>query len=811
MLADLRYALRTLVRTPTYTAVAVVVLALGIGANTAMFSVVHAVLLSSLPYAKPDKLVMLWMRFTGIGVPKDQNWVSAPEFMDLRQHSQAFSHLAAIDSENFNIRIGERPERVEGAAVSASLFPMLGVQPMLGRAFRAEEETPGRDNVALVSYRLWRRRFASDPNLPGKTLTLNGRSFQIAGVMPQSFRYPPEADVWMPLAFRPEQLSSQLSSRGNHGLLVVARIRDGVSFEAARADMDRVSQRIIDDAPQYPYKTYGFRVIMNPLLEEEVGDIRPALVILMGAVAFVLLIACSNVANLLLARASGREREFAIRTALGAGRARLIRQLLTESLVLAITGAVAGLVLARWSLLALTRLAADVLPRMTGIELNLPVLGFTMLVALLTGVAFGLWPALQASGGFKPQSLKEGGRGGTSGGARQRLRGALVVAEVSLSLILLAGAGLLIRSFLSLQKVDPGFRPANVLTMRISLPEARYGDPAKIRTFYSELTRRIREWPGVEAVGAITGLPLSGDSWSGTTTVDSQLVPPDRRSPEADRRPVTPGLFQALGIGLVRGRYFEERDSENAQLVAIIDETLADTYWPGADPIGKRLKPGGLASTSAWRTIVGVVRHVRYRTLESPSRVQFYWPEAQNPSRSMSLAIRTANDPRSLAGAVERLVLSMDPEQPVYAIRTMDELMEKSMARRRLSMLLLSVFAGLALVLAAVGIYGVISYSVAQRTQELGVRMALGASRFQVLRMVLGQSLGLVLAGVFLGLAGGILLTRFMAGLLFNVRPTDPATFATVALALLAAGLVAALVPARRATLIQPIEALRQE
>jgi predicted permease len=807
MLADLRYALRTLARSPAYTAVAIVVLALGIGANTAMFSVVHAVLLSSLPYAKPDRLVMLWMRFTGIGVPKDQNWVSAPEFTDLRQHSQAFSHLAAIDGESFNIRVGDRPERVEGAAVSPSLFPLLGVQPMLGRAFRPEEETPGRDNVALVSYGLWRRRFASDPNLPGKTLTLNGRSFQIAGVMPQGFRYPADADLWTPLAFPPQDPSS----RGNHGLLVVARIRDGISFAAARADMERVSQRIIDGAPAYPYTRFGFRVLMNPLLEEEVGDIRPALVILMGAVAFVLLIACSNVANLVLARASGREREFAIRTALGAGWVRLVRQLLTESLVLAIAGAVAGLLLAKWSLLVLTRLAVDVLPRMTQVELNLPVLGFTMLVALLTGVAFGLWPALHASGGFKPQSLKEGGRGGTSGGARQRLRGALVVAEVSLSLILLAGAGLLIRSFLSLQKVDPGFRPGNVLTMRISLPQTRYGDPAKIRNFYGELSRRIRELHGVEAVGAISGLPLSGNGWSGTTTVDSQSVPADRRSPEADRRPVTPGLFQALGIGLVRGRYFEERDSENALPVAIIDETMAETFWPGGDPIGKRLKPGGLASTSPWRTIVGVVRHVRYRTLEAPSRVQFYWPEAQNPSGSLSLAIRTANDPRSLAGPIERLVLAIDPEQPVYAVRTMDELMENSMARRRLSMLLLSVFAALALVLAAVGIYGVISYSVAQRTQELGIRMALGASRVQVLRMVLGQSLGLVLAGVVLGLAGGILLTRFMAGLLFHVRASDPATFAAVALMLLAAGLVAALVPARRATLIQPIEALRQE
>jgi predicted permease len=805
MLADFRYALRILRHSPAFTAIAVLVLALGIGANTAMFSIVDAVLLRSLPYEKPGRLTVLWMRFTGIGLPKDQNAVSAPEFMDLRRYSQAFSHLAAIGGGSFNIRVGERPERVDGATVSPSLFPLLGVQPILGRAFLPEEETPGRDNVALISYGLWQRLFASDPNLPGKALAINGRSFRIAGVMPPDFNFPGDAQMWTPLAFTPEQLSR----RDSHGLMVIARIRDGVSFEAARADMAHVSRRIVEAAPQYPYRLFGFRVLMNPLLEELVGDIRPALLILMGAVAFVLLIACSNVANLLLARASNRGRELAIRTALGAGRLRLVRQLLTESLVLAIAGAAAGLLLARWLLLAFARLAENALPRTAQVGLNLPVLAFTVLIAVLTGVVFGLWPALQASRRFRPEALKEGGRGATSSG--RRLRAALVVSEVSLSLILLAGAGLLVRSFMNLQKVDPGFRPANVLTMRISLPEARYGEPAKARSFYGELLRRVRQLPGVRSAGAISALPLSGQGSSGTVAVDTQSVPPDRRFPEADRRPVTPGLFQALGIGLVRGRYFDERDSENASPVAIIDESMARTFWPGQDPIGKRLKLGGPGSSAPWMTIVGVVRHVRYRTLEEPSRVTLYWPEAQQPARSLSLAVRTANNPRSLASAIERQVLAMDPNQPVYDVRTMDELMASSMVRRRLAMLLLSLFAALALVLAAVGIYGVISCSVAQRTQEMGIRMALGASRLQVMRMVLGHSLGLVLAGIVLGLAGGVLLTRLMSSLLFDVRASDPSTFAAVALAMFAIGLVAALVPARRATLIQPIEALRQE
>ena len=806
---DLRFAVRTLRRSPTFSIVAILVLALGIGANTAMFSVVHAVLLQSLPYEKPQQLVQLWMRFTGIGIPKDQNWVSAPEFTDLRQHSKAFSHLAAISSDSFNIRAGDKPERLEGAAVSASFFSLLGVKPAIGRDFTAAEETPGRDTVAIISDGLWRRRFGADANLPGTPLVVNGRSYLIAGVMPPGFQYPEGADIWVPLAFKPDDLSP--NNRGSHGLLVIARIRDGVSLDAARTDMARVSEQVIEGAPNYPYKRYGFRVLMNPLLEEMVGDIRPALLLLMGAVTFVLLIAASNVANLLLARAAAREREFAVRTALGAGRWQLMRQLLTETALLSLLGAIFGVLLAFLSLRALMTLAETVLPRLTQAQLNIPVLAFTALVSLLTGVLFGLWPALRESSGFRAEALKEGGRGGTSGQGRLRLRSGLVVAEVTLSLILLAGAGLLIRSFLRLQQVDPGFRTDNVLTFRISPPETRYNEPAQARVFFRELSRRLKELPGVLASGGVNALPLGGSGSSGTTTVDTQAVSPDQRSPEADWRPVTPGFFEALRIGLVRGRYFEESDSETGNPVAIVDETMAMTFWPNEDAVGKRIKLGGQGSPRPWMTIVGVVRHVRYRTLESPSRVQIYWPEAQNPWPSLSFALRTTTNPKSLAKAVETTVQSIDPDIPIYSVRTMDEVMTNSTARRKLSMLLLAIFAGVALVLAAVGVYGVMSYAVEQRMREFGIRMALGASRSQLLGMVLGRSFWLVVCGVAAGLAGSVALMRLMRDLLFNVRPSDPVTYAVVSAGLLAVGLLAGYVPARRATRVEPVAALREE
>ena len=639
MLNDLRYAFRQLIKNPGFTAVVVLTLALSIGANTTLFSVVNAILLRPLPYQNPDKLVALWMRFTGIGIPKDQNAVSAPEFMDLRRLANSFSHLAAIGTTNFNLRVGEIPERVAGAAVSPSLFPLLGVQAQMGRVFLPEEEQVGKDAVAVISHALWQRLFASDRNLIGRSYQVNGRSIQIVGVMPPGFSFPDEAAMWTPLAFTPEQLSP--NSRGNHGLAVLARIRDNLSFAQARAELDIVSQKIIEGAANYPYQKFGFRVLMNPMLEEIVGEVRMALILLMGAVAFVLLIACANIANLLLARGSAREREFAIRTAVGASRTRLLRQLLTESVLLSVLGAALGLWLASASLGVLAAVAGRILPRLAEVRLDGGVLTFTCLLAILTSVIFGFLPAFQSTRGVTQEALKESGQSTTASASRGRLRGFLIVAEVALSLLLLVGAGLLIKSFQRLLGVDPGFHSEKVLTVRVSLPQIRYDQPDKIRTFYQTLRERVLRLPGVEAAGLISILPLVGDNNSGTTTVDSQAVPADNASPEADWRVVTPGLFEALRVQLVRGRYFDERDSESSAPVAIIDETMANTYWPNQDPIGKRLKRGGRQSTNPWMSIVGVVKHVRYRTLEMPSRVELYWPHTQNPSRTMSLALRT--------------------------------------------------------------------------------------------------------------------------------------------------------------------------
>ena len=808
-LQDCRYALRMLARSPGFTLIAVLALALGIGANSAIFSMVNAVILKPLPYEKPEQLVQLWMRFTNIGIPNDQNWVSAPEFVDLQQN-QSLSHLAAISSDSFNINISGTPERIDSAVVSASFFPLLGVQAQLGRVFLPEEGQPDRQHVVLLSDGLWIRRFAADPAISGRKLVMNGQSYLIVGVLPRDFHLPLEAEVWTPLVFSADDLSP--NSRGNHSYQVIARIKPGLSLEQARADMDVVSQRIIEQHPDYPYRQFNFRVLTIPLLEQQIGDIKTALWVLMSAVGLVLLIACANVANLLLVRASSREREIAVRQALGVSRWRLIRQLLTESTILGLMAGAVGLFLGYWALRLLTTLAATSFPRVVEAHMDLRVLAFTLLVSLATGILFGLAPAF-SSRHVTHDALKEGGRGGTAGAGSQRLRSTLVVAEVALSLTLLVGAGLLIRSFLRLQEVDTGFRPDGVLTMRISLPEEKYAKVEQTRPFYRELLDRIRRLPGVDAAGGATGLPLGGTGWSGTTTVDSQAVQPRDTTPEADQRPVFPGYFEAMGIPLVRGRYFEQRDNEKSAPVAIIDETMAKTYWPNEDAIGKRIKQGGRQSTQPWRTIVGVVRHIRYRTLESPSRVEFYWPYDQTSFAlgSMSLAIHTSSDPRSLAGVVQRQVQALDPDQPVYRIRTMGELMSESMARRRLSMFLLAIFAGVALALAAVGIYGIMSCSVAQRAHEVGIRMALGARSSDVVRMVIGQSLGLTLAGIFVGLLGSLALTNFLSSLLFDVRATDATTFLLVAVILAVVALVASFVPAYRATTVDPVNALRQE
>jgi len=809
LIPDLRYAIRMLRRSPGFTAVAVVTLALGIGANAAIFSLLDAVLLRPLPYPEPQQLVKVWSRFTGIGLPNDQNDVSVPEFRDFQELNRSFSGIAAISGGTFNLGVKGSPERVAGAAVSPSLFSILGVQARLGRTFLPEEAQPGHEHEIVLSDALWKRAFGARTDVIGSTIRVDAVPMTVVGVMPAGFDYPQQSEIWGPLAFTPDDLGP--NSRGSHGLEVLARIKPGLSFGQVKADMDRVGKTVMAQNPSYPYAKYGFGIILVPLLQETVGDVRTSLWVLMAAVGLVLLIACANVANLLLVRASGRQRETAVRVALGAGPGRLARQLLTESTLLALCGGLAGLAITPTVLQGLTRLGATALPRVAGTRIDFWALIFTLAVSLVTGILFGLAPALQAWRIGNYDILKSGRS--TPAASSNRVRSLLVMGEAALSLILLAGAGLLLRSFMEILKVDPGFRPEGVLTLQVSLPDAKYSKDEQIRSFYQNLLARIQSLPGVTAAGAVSALPLGGQNFSGTTTVDTTEVPFDDTTPEADQRLVTPGYFEAMGIPLIRGRYFTEDDTASAPPVAIVDETLAQTYWPHEDPVGKRLHIGDRKTKLPWMTVVGVAGHVRNRTLEARSRVELYWPQYQGPfsSTSMGLAIHTLGDPVALATTVQKVVSAMDPDLPVYRVRTMSEVMGESVARRRLAMILLAVFAGLATLLASVGIYGVLSYSVGQRQQEIGLRMALGAARGQVLSLVIRQALSLILAGLAAGLLGSFVLTRLMAGLLFEVRPGDPLVLGGALLLLMAVALLASYVPAWRATKVDPMVALRYE
>jgi len=807
LLQDLRFAVRQMAKRPGFTAIILLTMALGIGANAAIFSLLDAVLLRPLPYNKPEGLIKVWTRFTGIGAPNDQNWLSAPEFRDLQQLNHSFSDLAAMSGGSFNLGIKGSPQRVVGAAVTPNLFSMLGVQPQYGRNFLPEEAQPGRDHEVILSHAIWRRVFAANPGIVGTTIRIDGTPYSVVGIMPDGFAYPSEAEIWGPLAFAPDDLSE--NNRGSHGLEVLGRIKPGLSLAQVQSDMDRVAHTMIEQHASYPYNKFNFGIILHPLLEETVGDVKPSLIVLMAAVGLVLLIACANIANLMLTRSTERQQEMETRLALGATGNRLAGQLITESIALALSGGLIGLAITPLILRGLVSLAAKTLPRAVHTSIDLRALALTAAVSILTGVLFGLAPALQASRKRNFDVLKSGRN--TEGKRPKRLRGMLVICETAFSLLLVAGAGLLIRSFAQILKVDPGFRPDGVLTMRISLPDATYSKPEQIRAFYSGLLDRVQRIPGVQDAGAVTGLPLSGQGGSGTTTIDTQLVPLENRTPEADLRTATPGYFKAMSIPLVRGRYFEPRDTDGTPNVAIVDESLAETYWPGQDPIGKRVHFGDLQSKSPWRTIVGVVRHVHNRTLEARSRVELYVPEDQVPFNGMTLAIRTSGNPMNLVPTIQREVASIDPDLPIYRVRTMNEVMGESLQRRRLALTLLAGFAGLALLLAAIGIYGVTSYGVAQRKTEIGVRMALGANRSQVLGLIMRSGMTTIAIGLILGVVLSLALTRLMSGLLFSVHASDPLALAGAAFVLVLAALVAIFIPARRATKVNPMSALRYE
>jgi putative ABC transport system permease protein len=806
LLQDLRFSFRLLVKKPGFTLVVVLALALGIGANTAIFSVVNAVLLRPLPYKSPERLV--WLRETNpLNDIKDEP-ASPPNYIDWKTQAESFEDMGALATTMLTVTSNGEPERVPSVYVTDGFFSVLGVEAKIGRTFTPEEDTPGNNRVAVISNSLWQRRFGSDPGVIGNAITINGNPYTVVGVMPPDFKNPrpndlKPPDLWVPLAIN-------YKDQGRRGdfLSVIARLKPGVAVEQARAEMATIAHRL---EQQYPDSNTAWGVLVTPLHERFVGDVRLALMVMLGAVFFLLLIACANVANLLLSRSAARQKEVAIRTALGAGRRRIVQQLLTESVLLSLIGGAVGLLLAFWGVELLTSLSLGSIPRLNEIGVDGRVLGVTVGVSLLTGIVFGLLPALQASNPNLNETLKEGGRSSAEGARGGRLRNALAVAEVALALVLLIGAGLMVRSFMRLQQVNAGFNPQRVLTAGLFLPGSKYKEGPQIVGFYEELLGKLAALPGVESVGAIDTLPLSGGGNVLSFVIDGRppLQPTDN-TPDAEYRVVTPDYFRTMGIPLLRGRLLTEQDGPNAPRATVINETMARRYFPDEDPIGKRINLGD-PQKSPWRTIVGIVRDTRHESLSAEPYSQMYTVHTQFPARSLSLVLRASSDPMKLVSAIRGNVADMDKDLPLSNIRTMEQILAESLAQPRFNTMLITIFAVVALVLASVGIYGVISYSVSQRTHEIGVRIALGAQPGDIFKMVVGQGLKLALFGVSAGLAASFALTRVMASLLYEVQATDPATFAAIAVTLTAIALLASYIPARRATRVDPMISLRYE
>jgi putative ABC transport system permease protein len=806
---DLRYALRTFFNNPGSTAVAIVVLSLGIGANAAIFSVTSAALIRSLPYRDADRVVFVWENQLSKGMR--QQPVSPADYQDFRAQVQALDRMGAIYAQSSVLIGGEMPERIETAAVSPSVFEILGMEPALGRSFGPDEDGPDKNHVVILSSGLWQRRFGRDPNILGKKLSMDSGSYTIVGVAPAQFSLPGSpSELWIPYTPAPKDFLPD--NRGVRVLDVVAHLKPRISRERAQSEMGIIAERL---AREYPDHDAGFSVELAPLREQLVGAVRPTLWMLTAAVVVVLLIACVNVAHLLLVRAGAREKEIAVRTALGANPARLVRQLLTESVLLAVISGLFGLLLAYWGAWILAKLSPVSLPQTGEATLDWRVLLFTLGVSIFTGLAFGLVPAWSSARSNLNLVLRSGGRGGTGGRTRSRVRDVLLVCEVASSAALLIGAGLLIRSLVRLQEVNPGFRPDHVLTMQLSLPPARYPG-LKVGLFYDQLVNRVAALPGVESAGVCRFLPLSGNDASTNFLMEGQPRLSAADQPRAKFRAASGGYFRALGIPLIRGRLFDNRDNQHTPKVVIINETAARRYWPNQDPIGKRI----LSSFEdvEWSTIIGVVGDVKHTGLDAATNPENYYhylqipPEAMNfAESSMALVIRTNADPAAMTSSVLRELRTLDPSQPVFNVHAMRDVVYGSLAQQRFRTVLIGTFAGLALVLAALGLYGVVAYSVSQRTTELGIRVALGAQPASILQLVVFRAAGLAAIGLGIGIAVSLAGSRIIQRFLFDISPADPVTLGTASLVILLVALMASWIPALRAARVDAATALRAE
>ena len=807
---DLRYALRTLRKNPGLTAVIVVSLAIGIGANSAIFSVVNALLLRPLPFPQPDRLAVIWLHSPGIGIFQD--WPSPGQYIDIQNQNHSFAEMALSQGRTLTLTGREQPERVDTLATTSSLFHMLGAKPLFGRLILPEEDQPGKPKVAILSHAIWTRLFNSDPQITGKTITLNGNPYTVVGVLQPRFALNHEVmqtvsgtdrlDIYIPLPLG----ADAVNRRGDENYNITVRLKTGVTVAQAQADIDVIAGRIRQKDKRD--RTYGMTV--TPLLTQVVGNVRRALLVLLGSVGLVLLIACANVANLLLTRAAGRQKEVAVRTALGARWQRLVRQLLTESLLLALMGGGAGLLIAAWSLSVLRAIHPGNIPRLDEIGLDGGVLAFTLGIAIVTGILFGLAPAFRAANVDLNTALKSGGRGMQEGAGlnlgRHQLRSLLVVSEIAFSVMLLVGAGLLIRSFTRLAAVQPGFHSDHVLTMRIAATGTKYRDGKNVSAFYRDIGGRIAHLPGVRMEGRVSALPLTPSVGWGQINVEG-FTPQPGQELQVDLRIASADYFRAMEIPLVAGRFFSDHDTPDGQAAAIVDDNFAQRFWPHDNPVGKHVwfdpkKP---------MTIVGVVGAVKEYGLDTPDRIVVYFPDQQEPDNGVYLVARTAGDPAALSGAIVREVRAADPDVPVYDIRTMDSRVYDSVARQRFATTMLGVFALFAVILAAVGVYGVMSYMVTESTHDIGLRVALGARPGNILRLVARQGMSLALVGIGAGLIGALSLTRVMASLLFGVSARDAATYAAVACTLAAVAMLATFIPARRAMRVDPLVALREE